>query len=351
MKIKGAVRRSLMKQAKGKLRIGVLGAGRVARDLHLPVLVNMPDVNITWLCDKNELRARQLAKNFKIPSVFGEIEKCSNVDIVLVAIPIGNRSPVMTYIFQRGWHAFCEKPFALTVTEHARYLTEAREKKVQVGVGMVRRFGAATLMAKKIVHEGYFGPIAEVWASEGSRTKRTGQSSDWYMSNPKIAGGGVLMETGSHLVDQLCSILDVNQFKISRCIQRRLNGLEFETEFVGAVSTNRQSELRCSFTVSRLKDLCNGIFIRFPNFVLKCGLFFEDPLEICTLGGSPIARFDIQEGAKTIIQGFYREWKEFIDQSLSGNNSAINAETVQISTALIEQCYKNAEVINVCDAL
>ena len=43
-KFTGAVRRSLMNQAKGKLRIGVLGAGRVSRDLHLPVLINIPEV-------------------------------------------------------------------------------------------------------------------------------------------------------------------------------------------------------------------------------------------------------------------------------------------------------------------
>jgi hypothetical protein len=339
-----------MNPTNGKLRIGVLGAGRVTRDLHLPVLVNMPDVSVDWLIDKNELRAQKLAKQFKIPLVFSEIEKCSNVDIVLVAIPVGYRSSVMKYIFQRGWHSFCEKPFALTAAEYGRYLTEAREKKVQIGVGMVRRFGAATMMAKKIVREGCFGPVEEVWASEGSRTKRTGQSSDWYMSDPNLAGGGVLMETGSHLVDQLCSILNVKQFEISRCIQRRLNGLEFETEFVGAVSTDCQDKLRCSFTVTRLRDLCNGIFLRFSNFILKCGLSFEDPLEICSPGGSSIARFDIQEGAKTIAQGFYLEWKEFIKQCLSGNNSAVNAESVGISTTLIEQCYNNAEVINVDDA-
>ena len=109
----------------------------------------------------------------------------------------------------------------------------------------------------------------------------------------------------------------------------QLKGLEFETEFEGAVSTDRQSELRCMFTVSRLKDICNGIFLRFSNFILKCGLFFEDPLEICTLEGDPVARFDIQEGAKTIAQGFYLEWKDFIEQCLSGNKSAINAETVR----------------------
>jgi predicted dehydrogenase len=340
-----------MHQSNGKLRIGVLGAGRVSRDLHIPVLVNIPNVSIAWLCDKNEPRARQLAKDYKIPSVFGEIEKCSNVDIVLVAIPVGYRPPVMKHIFQRGWHVFCEKPFALTAAEYLRYLTDARERKVQVGVGMVRRFGAATLMTKKIVHEGYFGPIKEVWAYEGNRTKRTGQESNWYMSDPKIAGGGVLMETGSHLVDQLCTILNVDQFEIKRCIQRQLRGLEFETEFVGAVSTDRQSELRCTFTVSRLKDLCNGIFLRFSDFTLKCGLFFEDPLELCTLEGAPIARLDIQEGAKTIAQGFYLEWKDFIEQCLTGNKSAIDAESVRIPTALIEQCYKNAEVIDVCTTL
>lgn len=340
-----------MNQTDGEIKIGVLGAGRVSRDMHLPVLSNIPEARVTWLCDKNEQRAQKLAKLFSIPAVFTCLEECSDVDIVLVAIPVGYRLAVMNYIFRRGWHAFCEKPFAVSLAEHDRYLTEAHENNVQVGVGLVRRYGSATVMAKEIVHGGYFGPIVQVWANEGNRTKRTGQESNWYLTDPKVAGGGVLMETGSHLIDQMCTILDINEHKLHRCFQRKFKDLEYETIFMGTVSNVKQRNIRCVFEVSRLEDLCNGIFIQYSNFILKCGLFFEESLELLRLNGDIIANFDLDKGAHTISQALFLEWQDFLTQCTSGNASSVRADTARHSTAIIEQCYKKSDIIDISDAM
>lgn len=326
-----------------KMRIGVLGAGGVSKDLHLPVLVNMPDVEISWICDKDKHHAQQLAKLFRIPGVFDSIEKCSDVEIVLVAIPVGYRNEVMHQIFQRRWHAFCEKPFATTVTECDQYLSEAEKEKVQVGVGMVRRYGAAAVTAKRMIRERCFGDIIEVRASEGARLKRTGREDGWYMADAKAAGGGVLMETGSHLVDQMCMILDVNEFKLQRCVQKKFKGLDLETTFIGSVSNEWQNDIRCLLEVSRIDDLCNGIFLKFQNLILKCGLGFDGPLEVYSLEGKPVAQLVAAEGAKTIAQGFFLEWQDFLGQCISGAKSPISADTARLPISLIEQCYKSAE--------
>ena len=335
-----------MKGAKEKIKIGIVGAGAVTTDLHLPVLVNLPNVLLSWICDINNQRARLLAKMYKIHQVFTDIEQCSDVDIVLIAIPVGYRPNVMRKILQRGWHVFCEKPFAVSLKEHDQYLAEAKKNNVQVGIGLVRRYCPATIMAKKILHEDYFGPIVEIWANEGTMTKRTGQDLGWYMTDPKIAGGGVLMETGTHLVDQICTILGVTGFSVDRCIQCKFDGLEFHTSFIGALSTNKQREIKCSFEVSRLEDLCNGIFIQFSNFILKCGLSFDASLEVLSLNGEHIVRLETEGGGNTIGKAFYLEWRDFINQCVSGNPSAVHADTGRYSTAIIEQCYQNAEIIS-----
>jgi hypothetical protein len=157
------------------------------------------------------------------------------------------------------------------------------------------------------------------------------------------------METGSHLVDQACTILDVKGFEVGRCTQRKFNGLEFETKFVGMLSNERQRGIRFAFEVSRLADLCNGIFIQFSGFIMKCGLFFEDPLQLLSLDGTQIARFDTIDGAKTIAQAFFLEWRDFMEQCISGNPSAVSADTARQSTAIIEQCYVKAETLDVND--
>ncbi len=340
-----------MDRSSGRHRIGVLGAGRVSRDMHLPVLRNMPDVSVCWICDQDKERARGLAKAYGVPSAFERIEECSDVDVVLVAIPVGARRGVMDHVFKRGWHAFCEKPFAASLSEYDEYVRKSGETRVALGVGLLRRYGPGVMLGKEIVGTGIFGPIRRIWGSEGSRTKRTGQGADWYMTDAKSAGGGVLMETGSHLVDQLCTILQVAEYELECCRQKRNGELEFETLFSGVVSNDSQENIRLMFHVSRLEDLYNGIFIEFPNLILKCGLFFEEEVEFLSPKGEPVAIVHAPGGARTLNQALYCEWQDFLAEVVTGQSSYVNANTGRVAAGIIEDCYKKAEVMSVSDTI
>src|SRR5271155_1452070 len=43
------------------LSIGVVGAGEISRKSHLPVLVNIPGIDIAWIYDRNPASAQALA--------------------------------------------------------------------------------------------------------------------------------------------------------------------------------------------------------------------------------------------------------------------------------------------------
>lgn len=333
------------------LRVGVIGAGRVSKHMHLPVLKSMSDVKVSWICDQDRGKARNLAKLFQIPAAHSRVDDCDDVDVVLVGIPVGLRRGVMDSVFRRGWNVFCEKPFAISRQESDDYLSMAHRHGVQIGVGFLRRYGSATVTIRNIIREGYFGRIFGVWAGEGNRTKRTGQESDWYLGDSKSAGGGVLMETGSHLIDQVCSILDATRFDLNSCMQHRYKGIDLQTQLRGVLSNARQDDLPCTFEVSRLRDLCNGIYFKFSEFVLKCGLFFHDPLEMYTADGNRIARLETDGGASTIAQAVYCEWRDFLEQCRTGIQSSISAETAGSVTQIIEQCYRDAKVFEIGNAI
>ena len=334
-----------MENRYSSMKVGVLGAGGVSLHSHLPVLVNMPNVTVEWICDKIDKKAYDLADRFGIKTVFTDLKQCTDVDVVLVAIPVGYRQNVMPEIFRRRWHAFCEKPFALTIKEYDDYLSKAKERGVQVGVGLCRRYAKPTVTAKKILDHGLFGPINRVFANEGSTVKRTGQEGDWYMSKPSIVGGGVLMETGSHLVDQVLSILGVQDFEIRECLQRQFKGLDFASTVTADILRDNQEKIECTIEISQIEDLCNGIFIEFPDYLLKVGLFFEDSLEILSRKGETICKFCLDEGAATIVRGVYLEWSDFLSQCALGKASIVSAYSARQTTAFIETCYKNAKII------
>lgn len=325
------------------MKIGVLGAGGVSRHSHLPIISKMPDARVSWVCDKNKKRALELAGDYKIPSVFTGIEQCTDVDVVLVAVPVGYRQFVMHEIFKKGWHAFCEKPFAAKSDEHDSYLAQAEMHGRQVGVGLVRRYSRSTVMARKLVASGILGPLLRVSANEGSRFKRTGQESGWYMEDPSIVGGGALMETGVHLIDQIFYITGAGGFSVRECSQRKYKGLDFATNAIASISLPNQENVECSVNISWIEDLCNGIFLRFPNCLLKVGLSFEGPLEMMTADGQYLCSINLEEGAATMIQGFFLEWRDFLHQCRTGIESTVSAGSGRDTIAFIETCYMTAK--------
>jgi predicted dehydrogenase len=328
-----------------KIKVGIIGAGIVARDMHLPVLANMTNVDISWICDIDEKRAEQLARTHQIGCVFSSVQQCPDVNIALVAIPVGHRRKLMPQVLNRKWNLLCEKPFAITLDDHDTYLDLAKQQNVQIGVGLLRRYGSATAVAKQLIGKRVFGDVLRVWGNEGSRTKRTGMDSGWYMNQPSAAGGGVLAETGSHLLDQLSYVLNARAFRLDACTQRKYASLDLETIGSGTLSMNQQPRsIPCCFHISRIHDLCNGIYVQFSNVILRCGLFFEDPLDVYSSDGNFLFRIDASAGANNIMQAVYFEWSEFIEQCLTGKPAVISAETTRISTGIIEQCYKDAVV-------
>src|SRR5438034_6370156 len=170
-------------------KLGIVGAGMVTSASHLPVLVNMPDVNVEWICDRSLVTARAVARSYRIANAYAEISRCPDVDVVLVAVPVGARKAVVPEILSRGWHAFCEKPFAITLAEHDAYLAEAVRYRVQIGSAQLRRYAKPTATARKLLERQVLGPILGVGAADGACLRRTGRGSGWYVADPAASGG------------------------------------------------------------------------------------------------------------------------------------------------------------------
>ncbi len=151
------------------------------------------------------------------------------------------------------------------------------------------------------------------------------------------------METGSHLVDQVLYVLDAKNASLREASQRRHLGLELASSLVANVTSASGETVECSIELSMLDDLCNGVFIEFPNYVLKVGLFFEDSLSLISKDGEPLCEISATDGVENDTQGFVAEWRDFLEQCRTGVPCEIDAATVRHTTALIEACYKQSQ--------
>src|SRR5688500_17202500 len=104
------------------LSVGVLGAGVIAQQLHIPVLANMPQLTVAWIADVNEARAKALAEANDMRGIgVTDPSALPPADVVLVAVPPGVRKGYFTEFAKRGTALFVEKPFALSLAEHVEY--------------------------------------------------------------------------------------------------------------------------------------------------------------------------------------------------------------------------------------
>lgn len=322
-------------------RIGIVGAGSVSDGYHAPVLAQFPGVRVEWVCDKDSAKAKSFAKKHGIPVSGSDLETLSDVDAVLVAIPVGLRSQTLETAFRRGWHAFVEKPFAATLKEHDAILAAARAAGVQVGVGLMRRFYRPTLIARDLLRRNAFGPLKEVWAAEGGPMRGSGRGDDWYQNDPSAARGGVLIETGSHLIDQALFMVDAVSFQDLRGRLAVVEGLDLDSRIGMRVLRRGQADaFEFRLMLSRLSEVCAGIHLVFENATVRVGLGSDGHVDLVDVDFRRLCRLDVPiRFASGVYQAFFLEWEGFIEQCRSGVSSEVDASTARLGTRIIEEAY------------
>jgi predicted dehydrogenase len=161
------------------------------------------------------------------------------------------------------------------------------------------------------------------------------------MATPAMSGGA-LLETGSHLVDQLLFVLGSSRAVLRDGAQRIHRDIELASSFVADVTVAGAVETPCHVDLTWLEDLCNGIFISFERVTLRVGLDAGDPLTLIGPRGETLCELALDPGADSFPQAIFLEWRDFVQACRSGGRSPLDATTVRATTALIEGCYKLA---------
>jgi UDP-N-acetylglucosamine 3-dehydrogenase len=135
------------------LRIGVIGCGRIARAVHLPVLGRLPDARVVAIAEPDEpsrAAAAALVRGATAYADYGDLLRAGGVDAVVICVPPQLHVPVATAAFDAGLHVYLEKPIAPTVAEGER-LVEAWRRARKVGmIGFNFRFHPQVPRARRV---------------------------------------------------------------------------------------------------------------------------------------------------------------------------------------------------------
>jgi predicted dehydrogenase/nucleoside-diphosphate-sugar epimerase len=337
-------------RGEGKVRVALIGCGAATRELHLPVLSGHEGVEVAALVDRDLKRAGELAAAYRVPHVLDDAGKLdrSRADAVVVCTPPFLHAPGAIEMARKGFHVLVEKPMATRYEDAERMVEAAREAGVVLAVGVFRRLLPSTRSLRALLDSGWLGRPLSFDVEEGEvyawPTATLGNM------RRDLAGGGVLIDFGSHTFDRLLSWFpgpaEVIEYRENArggieadCVARlRLTAAD-GTRVEGRVELSRLRNLRNTFRVT-----CERGTLELPSnerYHVRIHPNAPDFRDAIT-GASREA--EVRAGwAGEQETSWYEAFRVQLDdwvEAMRGNKpSALSAESVLPSFKLIADCY------------
>ena len=153
-------------------------------------------------CDTNLSRAEELVKLAKTGRAIADFKQAvadPQVDAVIVAVVNAALAEVSAAAIRAGKHVLVEKPAGISVQQIDELIALAKKPGVTVRVGFNHRYHPSFIKAREIFESGVMGELMFIRARYG-HGGRIGYDKEW-RADPKLSGGGELIDQGIHLID------------------------------------------------------------------------------------------------------------------------------------------------------
>lgn len=180
------------------LKVGIAGYGVVGKK-RKKILDSMTGVKIVAISDKspkNKIVNKEI--NF-----FDDYKKLFNedLDILFISLPNKYAADATIRALNKNINVFCEKPPARNIVELKKVLSAYKKKKrkIKLKYGFNHRYHDSIILAKKIIESKKYGKLINLKGLYG-KSKIITFDNQW-RSNKSIAGGGILLDQGIHMLD------------------------------------------------------------------------------------------------------------------------------------------------------
>jgi predicted dehydrogenase len=183
-----------------KPRLGFIGVGWIGRN-RLQAVAEQQIGDIRVVSDPNAgyaEEALQYAKGAKVVDSLSELIE-NDVDGIIIATPSALHASQSIDALAAGKAVFCQKPLGRDAAEVKGVVEKAQEKDVLLSVDFSYRFTNGIVALKSVLNSGELG---DIYGVNLVFHNAYGPDKPWYF-DPKLAGGGCVMDLGVHLVDLL----------------------------------------------------------------------------------------------------------------------------------------------------
>ena len=190
-----------------KPRLGFLGVGWIGR-ARLEAIDQSGLASIVVVADADQAAACDAAAAVGASAVPPEVVLRNDLDLdldgLVIATPTALHADQALTALTNGMGVFCQKPLGRTAAEAGAVVEAARDQDRLLGVDLSYRFVEGVQRMREVVAT---GGIGRPYAAELVFHNAYGPDKPWFL-DPALAGGGCVLDLGTHLIDLALWMLD-----------------------------------------------------------------------------------------------------------------------------------------------
>lgn len=333
------------------LRVALIGCGAIAEQMHLPVLAGHEQLQLTALVDRDKARAERLAKGYGIGRVFDDTSALTSdiVDAVIIATPPSHHARCAIELMRRGLHVLVEKPIAATYADASAMVEASESNGVILSVGLFRRLYPSIRLMKGMLDSGWPGRPLRFTAGGGGMYSWSAAT----LGNMRRehAGGGVLIDFGSHIIDLLFSLF-TGPAQVLEYRDNSQGGVEADCTIQARMTGSSGEAIDGTIELARTRDVGNYIRVQCERATLEFAVNERFQIKVTPAATSVVDpatqtprafQFDAGWSDETASESWYatfgRQYADWLAAIREGREPMLSGRSSLPTVRFIEDCY------------
>lgn len=315
-----------------KIRLVIIGLNLRNKE-HIKALKSLSLIDVVGVCNINIETAKEISEIFGKVDYFEKYNDAISIlnpDALFLSLPHDQYFKIIKFATQRNIHLLKEKPFSLNLSEAKEIVHLFQQTNSKLMLISQRRFHETYIHA-----ESYLKTIGFIKRFEAVYTFNK-PTEEWRRIS-KRSGGGVIIDSGYHIIDILNHYFGVPESVI--CETKKLSSDETcETEDFASIKFNYPDGMTGSLILSRIDDIKKEevlILGERGKMIIRRDLFsieMYNPLE-------KTREFRIEDNFEN---AYTKQHSEFFS-SLSTDATRVPSVAEGMSNSVvIEACYRSA---------
>jgi UDP-N-acetyl-2-amino-2-deoxyglucuronate dehydrogenase len=246
-----------------KLRFAIIGCGVIA-PTHAYCIHELPDTEITAVCDLIPERAERLAQAFggEIYTDYQVMLQRKDIDVVVVCTPSGLHADIGIAAARSGKHVIVEKPIDVSLAKADQLIQACQQAGVRLSSISQHRFDPAVVDLRAAVNDGKLGVLNFGGSyTQWYRSQEYYNSGDW-RGTWALDGGGALINQSIHYIDLLQFIMGPVMKLHGYCAMRAHTHIEVEDTAIASLKFK-----------SGALGIIEGMTSAYPGFCTRLEVF------------------------------------------------------------------------------